>query len=297
LRQGIVWDRGVRIPIAVAHQVKLMIQSIAKLSNFGRSLSIDIAVLSLALTVAAWVPPAAAQPAPVDQPAAITKNQGDAILEELRGIRKLLEGIDKKGVAQAPVRSPVPTTAKVSIKGSESLGSPDAPVTVVEFSDYQCPHCRKFAQKIFPKLKEQLVDTGKVRWVARDLPLPFHKNARKAAQAAHCAGEQGKYWEMRDALFDHATKLKEEDLPGYAQAIGLDGAAFESCLASDRYFAEIDQSVQDAGAVRITGTPTFVVGKAANDWVEGDRVVGALDLKAFDRTILKALQEEQARTD
>jgi len=177
------------------------------------------------------------------------------------------------------------------------LGSPDAPVTVVEFSDYQCPHCRKFAQNIFPQLKEQFVDTGKVRWVMRDLPLRFHKNARKAAQAAHCAGEQGKFWEMHDVLFAQAKKLGEENLPGYGQVIGLDGAAFESCLASDRHLGEIDQSVEDAAAVRITGTPTFVVGKAANDWVEGTRVVGALDMKAFEQAILKALQEKKARTD
>jgi protein-disulfide isomerase len=191
----------------------------------------------------------------------------------------------------------VPQTAKVSIKDTASLGSADAPVTVVEFTDYQCPFCLKFIRDTFPKLKEQFVDTGKVRWVIRDMPLGFHKNARKAAQAAHCAGEQGKFWEMRSVLFANAKKLEEENLPGYAEVIGLDGAAFKSCLASDRHLAEIDQSAQDAGTVRITGTPTFVVGKTAGDWVEGDRVVGARDLKTFEQAILKALQEKQARAD
>lgn len=87
----------------------------------------------------------------------------------------------------------------------------------------------------------------------RDLPLGFHKNARKAAQAAHCAGEQDKFWEMRDILFTNAKKLEAENLPNYAQVVGLDGAAFESCLASDRHLAAIDRSSQDAGGVKITG--------------------------------------------
>ncbi len=222
-------------------------------------------------------------------------SQANAILEELKGIRQLLESIDKKGIAQVPTRPPVPPTAKVSIKGSESLGSADAPVTVVEFTDYQCPYCLKFIQDTFPKLKEQFVDTGKVRWVIRDMPLNFHKNARKAAQAAHCAGEQGKFWEMRNVLFANAKQLDEEKLPSYAQIIGLDAAAFGSCLASDRHLAAIDESSQDAGTVQITGTPTFVVGKAASDTVEGARVVGARDVKTFEQAILKALEEKQAK--
>ncbi len=128
----------------------------------------------------------------------------------------------------------------------------------------------------------------------RDLPLGFHKNARKAAQAAYCAGEQDKFWEMRDILFINAKKLDAEHLPNYAQVIGLDGAAFESCLSSDRHLAIIDRSSQDAGSVKITGTPTFVVGKAAGDSVEGNRVVGARDYKVFEEQIVKLLGEKQA---
>jgi protein-disulfide isomerase len=274
-----------------------MTQSIATFSNAGRRLCVGIACLFLALTGVAWMPQVEAQPAVGDQPAAITSDQAGAILEELRGIRQLLESIDKKGMAQAPRRPPVPQTAKVSIKGSASLGSADAPVTVVEFTDYQCPYCLKFIQDAFPKLKEQFIDTGKVRWVIRDMPLGFHKNARKAAQAAHCAGEQGKFWDMRDVLFANANQLDEEKLPGYAQVIGLDAAAFGSCLGSDRHLGAIDDSSKDAGTVQITGTPTFVVGEAAGDWVEGKRLVGARDFKIFEQQILKALEDKQARSN
>jgi protein-disulfide isomerase len=165
---------------------------------------------------------------------------------------------------------------------------------VVEFTDYQCPYCLKFIKETFPKLKEQFIDTGKIRWVVRDMPLGFHQNARKAAQAAHCAGDQDKFWEMRGVLFANAKALEAENLPKYAQEIGLNAAAFGICLASDRHLAGIDQSAQDAGGVQITGTPTFVIGKAASDWVEGNRVVGARDYKVFEEQIVKVLGEQPA---
>ena len=183
----------------------------------------------------------------------------------------------------------MPPTAKVSVKDGQSLGSADAPVTVVEFTDYQCPYCLKFVQETFPKLKEAFIDTGKVHWVIRDMPLGFHQNARKAAQAAHCAGEQGKFWEMRSVLFVNAKQLEAQNLPKYAQVVGLDPAAFDSCLASDRHLAGIDKSIQDAGSVQITGTPTFVVGKAAGEWVDGNRVVGAREYDAFEKSIQEVL--------
>jgi len=262
-------------------------------ANIRRRLVQGAALLLLTTLNGAWTPGAGAQP-PGEEKAAMTRDQADAIVKELREIRKLLERIDKNNVAQAPRRPAVPPTARVSIKGSESLGLDDAPVTVVEFTDYQCPYCLKFVNDTFSRLKEQYVDTGKVRWVVRDMPLGFHANARKAAQAAHCAGEQGRFWEMRGVLFANARQLEAVNLPTYAQDIGLEAAEFDSCLASDRHLAGIDQSSQDAGSAQITGTPTFVIGKATSDWVEGQRVVGARDYKVFEETILKLLAEKQA---
>jgi len=271
-----------------------MIRSIAIFFHIRRRLAHGTGILLLTTLNAAWMPGASAQQAGAgNEPSTITRDQADAVLQELKEIRKLLESIDKKAVAQAPRRPPVPPTAKVSIKDSESLGSADAPVTVVEFTDYQCPYCLKFVNDTFLKLKAEFIDTGKVRWVVRDMPLGFHKNARKAAQAAHCAGEQDRFWEMRGVLFANATKLEEENMPSYAQTLGLDMPAFDACLASDRHLAAIDKSTQDAGGVQITGTPTFVVGKATGDWVEGKRVVGARDFKIFQENIRKVLAEHQ----
>jgi len=239
----------------------------------------------------------AAEPAGGTTPqAGISRDQADAMLLELREIRKLLENIDKKNLAQAAPQPRKPRTATVTIDPERSaMGSADAPVTVVEFTDYQCPFCRRFTQSTFPLIQKQYIDTGKVRWVVRDLPLAFHANARKAGQSVHCANEQGKFWEMRDMLFKNSAKLGEGDLRKYAGDLGLDVSAFDSCLASDRHMAEIDQDSAEAKRVSITGTPTFVIGKADGDKLSGTLVVGAQPLNAFKSAIDKLLPEQPAQ--
>ena len=141
----------------------------------------------------------------------------------------------------------------------------------------------------FPLLKTKYIDTGKVRWVALNLPLPFHKDARKAAQAAHCAGEQDKFWEMRELLFRNPKKLNTENLPAHAETLSLEMTAFNECLQSDRHLAEIDQDAKDAKAVRLTGTPSFIIGKTASDEITGDVIIGAQPMNRFDAAIGKAL--------
>jgi len=229
-------------------------------------------------------------------PAAINQNQADAILQELQEIRKLLEKIEKKSLAQPPQRQR-PTSATVTLeKDRPVMGAADAPVTVVEFTDYQCPYCRRFTQTTFPLLKRNYIDTGKVRWVVRDLPLASHKNARKAGQSVHCASEQGKFWEMRDLLFKNSANLENEHLHSYAEQLGLDVKAFDSCLASDRHTQEIDKDSAEAKRVGITGTPTFVIGKPNGDKLSGKLVVGAQPLNSFATVINNALGEKQDAT-
>jgi protein-disulfide isomerase len=218
----------------------------------------------------------------------------DAILEELKAIRQVLENIEKQGVAGAKQRPAKPTTATVAIANKPVMGSDSAPVTVVEFTDYQCPFCLRFTKTTFPYLKRDYIDTGKVRWVALNLPLPFHKDARKAAQSAHCAGEQDKFWEMREELFKNPQQMAEEQLPTHAASLGIDVEAFKSCMASDRHLADIDQDAKDAGAVSLTGTPSFIIGKTASDKITGDVVVGAQPLNVFTAAIKKALGEDAA---
>ena len=226
---------------------------------------------------------------PIGDPA-ITADQADAILTELAAMRGLLEKIEQQGVAEArtPARRPTPPTARVAASGP-SLGSADAPVTVVEFTDYQCPYCRRFHQTTFPQLRKTYVDSGKVRWIVRNLPLGFHPDARPAALAAHCAGDQGKFWQMRDTLFSNSANLGREALEAYAAELGLDGQVFANCLDQQRHKGQIDTDASEANRVRITGTPTFVIGRTEDDTVNGRRVVGAQSLAVFESEIDRLL--------
>jgi protein-disulfide isomerase len=133
-----------------------------------------------------------------------------------------------------------------------------------------------------------------IRPILRDLPLGFHPNANKAAQAAHCAGEQGKFWEMRDTLFRNNANLGIEQLPGYAREIGLDGDTFDACLSSDRHQAQIDQDSQEANRIRITGTPSFIIGKATGDTVSGQLVIGAQATAVFTAAIQRIIDQTTA---
>jgi protein-disulfide isomerase len=223
---------------------------------------------------------------------AINQDASQAILQELREIRRVLEKIEQQGLAQPAQRPTPPKTASVSIgKENPVLGAADAPVTVVEFTDYQCPFCKRFIQSTFPVLKRDFIDTGKVRWIVHDLPLGFHPNAHKAAQAAHCAGDQGKFWEMRDTLFRNNANLGIDKLPGYAREIGLDGPAFDACLSSDRHKASIEQDAQAANRIQISGTPSFIIGKTAGDSVSGKLVIGAQPTTVFTSEIQRVLDQ------
>lgn len=219
----------------------------------------------------------------------ITKEQGDAILKELKQIRKELQEI-KKGTLRAPGRGRGrPVTAKVETKDSPALGDPDAPITLVEFTDYQCPFCRRFYTNTLSKIKEQYIYTGKVQLVLRDLPLGFHANARPAAKAAHCAREQGKYWEMHDALFEGGGKLNSEDFTRYAKKIGVEDSSFQECMRSDRHKEAIDRDIADAGKASINGTPGFVLGKTTENEIEGSLISGAQSFSTFKRQIDRLL--------
>jgi protein-disulfide isomerase len=212
----------------------------------------------------------------------LTKEQGDAILHELRQIRTLLER------QQPPTaKQPSSVAKKVSIKlqNEYSIGSSDAPVTMLEYTDYQCPYCNRFHTGTYSEIKKNFIDTGKVRFIKRDLALPFHQNALKAAQAARCAGDQGKFWEMHDLLSANPKSLGLEFYTKYASNLGLDATSFKSCIESDKHLADIRESGQGAGAIGITGTPSFVIGTVKDDTLNGVKIVGARPYSVFEKAI------------
>jgi protein-disulfide isomerase len=190
--------------------------------------------------------------------------------------------------APAPTAQPTPTppivVENVSADDDPFWGPADAPVTIVEFSDFQCPYCARFVTQTLPQIKQAY--EGKVRFVFRDFPLSqIHENAEKAAEAAGCASDQGKFWEYHDKLFSSQSALDVASLKSYASQLGLDTATFDQCLDSSKYAQEIQKDVQDGDSYGVTGTPAF--------FVNGLLVVGAQPFASFQAAIDAALQEAQ----
>jgi len=206
----------------------------------------------------------------------ITHQQADQILEELRQIRQLLER------QQQPQKPAGPPRAQLDLSGAESLGAPGAPITVVEFTDYQCPFCQRFHVTVFGEMKKNFIDTGKVRFYSRDLPLDsIHPNAMRAAMSARCASEQGQFWKLRDIMGANPDKLEMADLVEAASSLHMNAAAFKSCVESGKYREAVQANVLEALKFDIRGTPSFVVGRSTPEGVDGEVVEGALPISEF----------------
>jgi protein-disulfide isomerase len=174
-----------------------------------------------------------------------------------------------------------PEIIDVSIDDDSILGDEDAPVTIIEFSDYECPFCARFYLNTLPQLKREYIDTGKVKLVYRDFPLSFHQNAQKAAEAAECAGEQDKYYEMHDKIFENQQAITTTNLKEYAKEIGLDTNEFNECLDSGEMANEVQKDFQDGQNAGVRGTPTF--------FINGKLLRGAQPFEEFQKIIEKEL--------
>jgi protein-disulfide isomerase len=237
-----------------------------------------------------------------EQVAAGTPSEIDSIRNDLASMKTELEEVKRQLgeiLRLMPQRSAqnMPTAPTDSVRATVTdgsvLGRSDAPVTLIEFSDYQCPYCRAFFLDTLPDLRRAYIDTGKLRYVFRDYPLDqIHPQARKAAEAAHCAGDQGRYWEMHDVLFQNQRALAPSELSEHARDLGLDGPAFDACLESGKYAARVNKDHADGIAAGVQGTPGFVVAKTqAGDAVEGTPVRGAQPLDVFRKLIDQLLAE------
>jgi protein-disulfide isomerase len=163
----------------------------------------------------------------------------------------------------------------VSTDDDPSMGPDNAPVTIIEFSDYQCPYCQSWYLQIFPQL--QAAYPNQIRFVYRDLTLPSHPQAIPAAEAAECAGVQGQYWKYHDALFNQQYGLDRAAYDHYATDLGLDMTAFAACLDSHKFKGEIQADGVDAARVGINSTPSFVI--------NGRILIGALPFADFKTVI------------
>jgi protein-disulfide isomerase len=216
----------------------------------------------------------------------LSKQQGDAILAELKAIRALLEKQAQNAPAAAAIRPATTAGAqKVTLPNAEghaALGQRNAPVTIVEFTDLQCPYCARFGTQTFGELRKKYVDTGKVRFVTRDLPLAFHAQAVPAAVAARCAGEQDKFWEYRERLFAAQKELPNSPYDSLAAATHLDAKKFSACRAAPQNASAVEADRAAANALGITGTPTFIIGRTTDGAFTGEKLAGAQPLTAFE---------------
>ena len=180
--------------------------------------------------------------------------------------------------AQPSAKGPEPSAATTYLMDDDAVkGDPNAPVTIVEWSDYQCPFCQRFYEQTMPSIEKEYIDTGKVRFVYRDFPLSFHENAQKAAEAAECAGEQGKYYEMYDKLFTEGVSGGVNSFKSYAAGLGLDTGEFNQCLDSGKMAAETAKDEKDGQDAGVTGTPAFMI--------NGKLIVGAQPFSVFKQAI------------
>ncbi|MBR9677339.1 DsbA family protein [Candidatus Woesearchaeota archaeon] len=178
-----------------------------------------------------------------------------------------------------------PTKVDVSADDDAVKGLSNAPVTIIEFSDYQCPFCARFAEQTLSQIEQKYINTGKVKLVYRDFPLSFHANAQKAAEAAECAGDQDKYFEYHDVLFEKqsewsnigVSKFKE-----YAADLNLDQTEFDTCLDTSKHASEVQKDFADGQKAGVTGTPAF--------FINGVKVVGAQPYTVFEQIIENELK-------
>jgi protein-disulfide isomerase len=175
-------------------------------------------------------------------------------------------------------------------------GRADAPLTLVEFTDYQCPFCRRFEAETWPRLKRLYVDTGKVRFIVRDLPLEIHSGAEPAAEAAHCAAEQGRFWPMHDALLASDAELSGPGIERLARAQGLDLKRFEACVSAGNYRGTILRNAAQAHALGLDGTPAFILGTVSEGELRGRALMGARPYEDFEAAIRQALAARQPTT-
>jgi protein-disulfide isomerase len=183
---------------------------------------------------------------------------------------------------------PDPERPGFNMAGDEYRGNIDAKVTVIEFSDFQCPFCKQHVEETQPALDKEFVDTGKVMWVFKHFPLSIHPQAPAGAAAAECAADQGKFWEMHDALFKDQDKWTVSDpnpaLADVAKEIGLDVDKFTACLKEGKVEDRVKSDASE-GAPFVQGTPTFIV--LYNG--EGQIIPGALPLDTFKKVLQDAV--------
>lgn len=209
--------------------------------------------------------PVRAQQAPptLRQEVQALKADQQRILAELAEIKTLLR--ERAAPAPPAVGPTTPALQSINVHGEPFRGAPGARVAILEYSDFDCSFCARYATQIYPKLDADYVQTGKVKYFFRDLPLPGHPDAPFKARIARCAAEQGKFWEAHDRLFADQRGLDAAGIVQLSRGLGLDAGALQACVDAGKYADAIRLSARSAERLGIVGTPAFVVGTLSPD--------------------------------
>jgi protein-disulfide isomerase len=240
-------------------------------------------------------------------PCSLAQESGFELKREIEELKQGQQAI-RKDIQELKAiltqKTAAPATPEVNVKGAELYlgnnpirGGGDSGVTMIDITDYQCPYCGRYARETFPDIMKQYVDNGKIRYVVLDQPLPMHKMAAKAAEASHCANEQGKYWGMHDIMMSKQDSLNNLSL--LAGSLNLDVARFDDCMNTNRYAEEVSKSANQVMKMGITGVPGFII--AASDPQNPQRakgivfIRGAQPLGNFKMELDKALMAVQSQ--
>jgi protein-disulfide isomerase len=237
----------------------------------------------------------AAAPALSAQSPEITTLQGDvaALKKQLEGVQRELQELKSLLRERAGVPANEFRSMALGVGDGPFKGAADARVTLIEFTDYQCPFCARHHQNTVPRILDTYVKTGKLKYVVRDFPLEsIHPAAVKAAEAPHCAAEGGMYWEMHERLFANPKALAPDDLVAHAEALGLDSQAFKRCLESGKHAIRVSEARAEGERAGVRGTPMFFLGLTEPNGKKITAVTalrGAVPFARFEEAIEKLL--------
>ena len=216
----------------------------------------------------------------------------------IRDAEDVIRSLQTQQSTQSSLSINSPSLISISLDDDPVKGNLNAPITIVEFSDFQCPFCAKFHSTTLPQLQANYIDSGKVKFVYRDFPIQsIHPNAVPAALASECADEQGMFWEYHDLVFENQKKWQGlsgsamiDTFEQYALELGLNTSDFNTCFESGKYVDEVTKDLQDGASYGITGTPGFFIG---NDELGYVKIIGAQPYPVFERLI----EDQIARLD
>ena len=218
----------------------------------------------------------------------------EKLQKELEGLKALLQ--ERAARMDAPAAARPQEAMTLNVFGEPFRGSAGARVAILEYSDFDCSFCAKYATEIFPLIEQAYIQSGQVKYFFRDLPGPEHLNALFKARVARCAGEQDQFWAAHDRLFRDQSPFDGPGLMAFGKALGLDWERFNTCITSDRYLEAIQRSAMGASRMRINGTPAFLIGTLSEDGtvLKAAKVfLGAESFQAFQSVLDDLLKPAQ----